>query len=35
MGYVRLDGNAEWPETLQVKQVSEELWNPTASTASK
>ena len=34
MGYVRLDGNAEWPETLQVKQVPEQLWNPTGSTAS-
>ena len=34
MGYVRLDGNAEWPETLQVKQVPEQLWNPTSSTAS-
>lgn len=34
MGYVRLDGNAEWPETLQVKQVPEQLWNPTGSTVS-
>jgi HlyD family secretion protein len=35
MGYVRLDSNAEWPETLQVKQIPEQLWNPTGSTASK
>jgi len=34
MGYVRLDSNAEWPETLQVKQVPQQLWNPTGSTAS-
>lgn len=34
MGYVRLYGNAEWPETLQVKQVPEQLWNPTGSTPS-
>ncbi len=34
MGYVRLDGNAEWPETLQVKQVPEQLWNTTGRTAS-
>ncbi len=34
MGYVRLDGNAEWPETLQVKQVPEHLWNSTGSTSS-
>lgn len=34
MGYVRLDGNAEWPESLQVKQVPEQLWNPTGSNSS-
>ena len=34
MGYVRLDGSAEWPETLQVKQVPEHLWNSTGSTSS-
>jgi len=34
MGYVRLDGNAEWPETLQVKQVPQNLWNSTGSTSS-
>ena len=34
MGYVRLDGNSAWPETLQVKQVPEQLWNPTGSTSS-
>jgi HlyD family secretion protein len=34
MGYVRLNSNAEWPETLQVKQVPAQLWNPTGSTAS-
>jgi HlyD family secretion protein len=34
MGYVRLNGSAEWPETLQVKQVPEQLWNTTGSTAS-
>jgi HlyD family secretion protein len=33
-GYVRLDGNAEWPGTLQVKQVPEQLWNPTGATSS-
>jgi len=35
MGFVRLDGSAEWPESLQVKQVPEQLWNPTGSTSSK
>jgi HlyD family secretion protein len=34
MGYVRLNGNAQWPEALQVKQVPEQLWNRTGSTAS-
>jgi HlyD family secretion protein len=34
MGYVRLDGSAEWPEPLQVKQVPDQLWNPTGSTSS-
>jgi HlyD family secretion protein len=34
MGYVRLDGTAEWPEILQVKQVPEQLWNHTGSTSS-
>lgn len=34
MGYVRLNGNAEWPQNLQVKQVPQQLWNPTVSTSS-
>ena len=34
MGYVRLDDSSEWPATLQVKQVPEQLWNPTGSTSS-
>ena len=34
MGYVRLDDNVEWPETLQVKQVPDQLWKPTGSAAS-
>ncbi len=34
MGYVRLDGSAEWPEALQVKQVPDQLWNSTGSTSS-
>jgi len=34
MGYVRLDNNAEWPPTLQVKAVPAELWKPTGSNGS-
>ena len=34
MGYVRLDNNAEWPPTLQVRAVPAELWKPTGSTRS-
>ena len=34
MGYVRLDSGADWPPMLQVKQVPEQLWNPTGSTSS-
>src|SRR6201988_3092635 len=36
MGYVRLDSSAEWPETLQVKQIApNQLWKPTGSDTSK
>jgi len=35
MGYVRLDGNVDWPETLQVKQVPAQLWNATGATSSE
>ena len=34
MGYVRLDSGADWPPMLQMKQVPEQLWNPTGSTSS-
>jgi HlyD family secretion protein len=32
MGYVRFDNNAQWPTTLEVKPVPEQLWKPTGST---
>jgi HlyD family secretion protein len=36
MGYVRSDTNADWPESLRVKQVNpQNLWNPTGATASR
>lgn len=34
MGYVRLDHSAEWPDTLQVKEVPPQIWNATGSTPS-
>jgi HlyD family secretion protein len=34
MGYVRLDKSVEWPSTLQVKAVPEQIWKPTGSTGS-
>jgi HlyD family secretion protein len=36
MGYVRYDGSAEWPPTLQVKSVAPSmLWNPTSAAEAK
>jgi HlyD family secretion protein len=35
MGYVRLDNSAQWPTTLQVKPVPEQLWKPTGAIGSK
>jgi HlyD family secretion protein len=36
MGYIRYDDSAEWPPTLQVKNVApSQLWNPTAAEDSK
>jgi HlyD family secretion protein len=34
MGYVRFDNSAEWPPTLQVKAVPEQLWKSTGSIGS-